>query len=139
MTCFEVAHSPQCRGLWTVKKGGNDRVFRGNTAISGQSYFVMRAHPMYKRLRVMYGLTASGTRTRKRGRHVEQENVEKDGEQEEEQKYGEQKEEEKDDEQKEEEKVDDDSMISEDEALVVLENYAGGEKVEGFGGVYDEC
>ena len=53
-SCFEIAHSAACRGLWTTDPHG-----------PGCKYSVNLSHPIYKTLRVAYGLPRERKRQRR--------------------------------------------------------------------------
>ena len=65
MTCFDIAHSKECIGLWkeTISAGGSE--WRGDKLAKVKSYTVMRTHPIFKRLRVLYNLPLVETRKRR--------------------------------------------------------------------------
>ena len=63
-TCFAIAHSQKCRGLGNGMTHVVENVFRGNTTARGKTYDISRSHPIYKQLRVLYGLPPVESRKR---------------------------------------------------------------------------
>ena len=56
MTCFEIAHSSCCKGLWNGKGGFRRRGLRQHT------YSVSTSHPVYNYLAEEYGVPTKRTR-----------------------------------------------------------------------------
>ena len=74
MTCFEILHSEECRGLWIPKQSEDVDATRNlpddggaifTRRVRGCSYSVTRTHPIYKHLKKKYDVPAE---TRKRRR-----------------------------------------------------------------------
>ena len=76
MTCFDIAHSNECIGLWKETASDVRSEKRQDKNGKAKSYTVMRSHPIFKRLRVLYGLPT--VETRKRCREPEEETPEED-------------------------------------------------------------
>ena len=84
MTCFEILHSHECKGLWHLQPRVRNISARESTGqrcehvVRSRSYNVTRSHPMYKKMRVLYGMPAVATRKRRKKSEVvreQQENV----------------------------------------------------------------
>ena len=74
MTCFEIPHSEECRGLWIPKQTEDVQATRNlpddggaifTRIVRGCSYSITRTHPIYKHLKTEYDAPAE---TRKRRR-----------------------------------------------------------------------
>lgn len=66
MSCFQIAHSEHCKGLWRGTKGEDNTTLRKGKVVKNQSYRVSTVHPVYKSLMESYGYTQRGRRKRTR-------------------------------------------------------------------------
>ena len=74
MSCWDIAHSSACKGLWTVNTEAGNTVFRDsfaddldlvpNTVVNAVGYCMKRSHPIYKKLAKEYGVTERRARRR---------------------------------------------------------------------------
>ena len=72
MTCFQIVHSEECRGLWTIIGAQKMTV----------SYSVNRSHRLYKYLHAEYGLPRQTRKRKEAGGEEEEEEVEEEEEEE---------------------------------------------------------
>ena len=67
LSCFQIAHSQTCSGLWITKGSGGRQSQRMGKAVRKKSYTVSIAHPLYKHLMQAYGLGSHARKKRRTG------------------------------------------------------------------------
>ncbi len=66
MSCFEIAHSDHCMGLWIGKGDENNMMIHQGKTVKKQAYRVSIAHPLYISLMNSYGFTPNPRNSKKR-------------------------------------------------------------------------
>ena len=66
MSCFEIAHSDHCMGLWIGKGGQTNMMIRQGKTFKKQAYRVSITHLLYRSLMESYGCTPNVRNTKKR-------------------------------------------------------------------------
>ena len=56
-TCFDIAHSKECAGLWVVQGMAGRTAERQGEQVQAPAYSVHTSHPIYKHLIGEYGLS----------------------------------------------------------------------------------
>lgn len=55
LSCFEIAHSPVCKGLWRTSTKAGKTTTRQHKKVRAVTYSVRRSHPVYCSLLQLYG------------------------------------------------------------------------------------
>ena len=74
-SCFHIAHSASCAGLFIPNSGGYNLTLRNGTTVKMQCYRVSTAHPIYKSMISEYFLESKHSQS---NRTMEDEDASKD-------------------------------------------------------------